>query len=188
MFIISTFFAMLNVDTWRFTLAPITVVVVLASLMMLGAGEFLVHLIYYKHKQHVPYTQPQKPIEIPFWTIFLLCSILGVLLWHYYNETVRIAKYYGFTDGPLMLWYARQAIKDPEVNRDKIASLGTVLAKPSAYIFSFSFLYNAIFFKKNKISYFLPVLIGMFFFALSGGRTEFIYLIKIGRASCRERV
>jgi oligosaccharide repeat unit polymerase len=179
MFSISTFFAMLNVSNWRFTIAPITVVVILISLMMLGAGEFLVHLIYYKHKQYVPYMSPQKPIGIPFWVIFLLCSFLGVLLLHYYNETVRIAKYYGYTDGPLLLSYARQAIKDPEVNRDKIASLGTVLAKSSAYIFSFVFLYNAVFFKKNKIGYFLPVLIGMGFFALSAGRTEFIYLVML---------
>jgi oligosaccharide repeat unit polymerase len=178
MFIISTFFAMMNVNTWGFTIAPITVVVILTSLMALGCGEFLVHLIWYKHKQRVPYIPPRTPIKIPFWAILLLCGILGILLLHYYNETVRIAVHYGYTDGPLMLAYARQAIKDPEVNRDRIALLGALLAKAAAYVFSFTFLYNFFFFKRTKsIKNLLPVLIYVPFIVLSAGRTDFIYLI-----------
>jgi oligosaccharide repeat unit polymerase len=180
MFTISTCVAMMNVNIWKFAIAPITVVIILTSLMAFGAGELLVNLINYNRKQRVLYIPPQKPIETSLWSILFLCSILGLFLLHYYTETVKIARRSGYTDGLILLWYAKQALQDPTVNRDRVALLGEIAGKASAYIFSFIYLYNRIFLKKSKnIRNFFPVLIYIPYIILSSGRVDFIILITI---------
>ncbi|MFR4483192.1 hypothetical protein [Sellimonas intestinalis] len=42
MFLVSTFFAILNIDTWQFTLSPLTVFVILTGVFAFGVGEILI--------------------------------------------------------------------------------------------------------------------------------------------------
>jgi oligosaccharide repeat unit polymerase len=180
MFAISTFFVLLNVNTWRFTIAPITVVVIVTSLIAFGTGELFVHLITYNQKNL--YKSPKKPIQTSIIFIIGYCIVFYFQIIHYYYDTVRIAEYYGYTNGPLMLWYARRAISDPNpIKRDAIAAISLLLAETLAYIFFYIYLYNLIFFhaKKNKRNI-LPIIIYIPFIILGAGRTGFIVLITIG--------
>jgi oligosaccharide repeat unit polymerase len=182
MFAVSTFVAMINVNIWKFTIAPITVVVILTSLMAFGIGEFLVHVMYYNKKRQITYILPQRLIEISFLVILFLSIVLIFLVFHYYSETVKVAKYYGYTDGPLMLWYVRQSYSDLDspVARDAIALYSSRISEILAYIFTYIFLYNYIFFKAKKIiRYIFPVLVYIPYIILTGGRTGFIILVTV---------
>jgi oligosaccharide repeat unit polymerase len=181
MFIISTFISLLNVHVWKFTIAPVTVVIILTSIIAFGSGEFIVHLIYISSKNRSMRVVAQEPIRVSLWSILFICTILTMLLLHYYNETLKLARYYGYRDGPLMLWYARQYVSDPNptVNRDRIASISIILAEAVAYIFSYIFLFNQIFFLKKNLRNILPILIYIPFTILTAGRGGFIYLITV---------
>ncbi|GHV72141.1 hypothetical protein AGMMS49928_28020 [Spirochaetia bacterium] len=181
MFIISTFFALKNIDTWKFTIAPISVVVILTSFIAFGNGELLVNLIYYKQKRRAVYIQPKEPINIRLWVTLGTCTVLGILLIHYYNETVKMAKEAGYVNGPAMLVYARRNQLDITAqNRDRMANYSFIAAGAMAYNFSFIFLYNKLFFPKLRNSkYLLPVVMYIPFVILTTGRTDFIRLITL---------
>ncbi|GHU58783.1 hypothetical protein FACS189444_3020 [Spirochaetia bacterium] len=173
---------MLNVNTWKFAIAPITVVVIVTSLMAFGSGEFIVNLLYYKRKQRVLYIQPESPIHTSFTVILVLCAVLGILLIHYYNETVEMAKVAGYKNGPLMLMYARKIANRPvagHINHDIIGLHSKYIAEALAYCYSYIFLYNTIFFNKKNKKNILPILIYIPYIVLSTGRTRFIYLIAV---------
>jgi oligosaccharide repeat unit polymerase len=181
MFIISTFVSLLNVHVWKFTIAPITVVIILTSIIAFGSGEFVVHLFYIGSKNKIPQVAPQRPISVSLWSILFICTILIVLLLHYYNETLKIARYYGYSDGPLMLWYARRSVGDPNpAVRDRMAGVSMIFAEAFAYLFSYIFLYNLTFFKRRKnLRNILPILIFIPYTILTAGRGGFIYLITV---------
>ena len=48
MFLVSTFFAILNIDTWQFTLSPLTVFVILTGVFAFGVGEILISAAFRK--------------------------------------------------------------------------------------------------------------------------------------------
>jgi oligosaccharide repeat unit polymerase len=114
----------------------------------------------------------------------LLCAVLGIFLLHYYHETVTLAKLAGYKGQGLMLYYARQASLNLSIRSvDRLASHSQNIAEAIAYVFSFIFLHNVVFFSKQKhkknLINLLPVLIYLPFIVLSTGRTPFIRLIVV---------
>jgi oligosaccharide repeat unit polymerase len=191
MFIISVFTAILNINVWKFTIAPVTVVIILTSLIAFGSGEFLVNIMYYKRKQRIRSSVITSNGSLKKWcnkaidnstiAVLCLCVILGLLMIHYYNETVRIAMIAGYKKGPFMLQYAREALFLLTEPRDRIANFSIIIAEANGYIFSFIFLYNYIFFPKFKrnVVNILPIIIYCLYAILTTGRGDFITLIAL---------
>jgi oligosaccharide repeat unit polymerase len=148
--------------------------------MTFGAGEFIIHIMYINQKWRTLYKPPEKPIKISFLIIFLICTILGGLLFHYYEETLKVARFYGYKDGPLMLWYARQSIGDTsttKVGRDGLAVYSYNISEVMAYLFIYIFLFNLIFFNKKNIPTLFPVIMYIPYIVISAGRGVFIRIM-----------
>lgn len=50
-FVLAVFVACLNIIVWQFTISACTVVMIMTSLFVLGAGKFIVRLFYCERKQ-----------------------------------------------------------------------------------------------------------------------------------------
>ena len=79
MFVLSTFVAVLNIETWKFTLSAYTAVMIMTSLMALVLGEFLVRLFFYRRRQSAHNYIPEKPIKIHTGFIVFICIVLSLL-------------------------------------------------------------------------------------------------------------
>lgn len=187
MFVVSTLFAVLNVDDWKFTISPFTVLVICLSILFLGGGEFFIHFCNYNHNQFrkIAYEQDNDEIKIGNGIILLIVAVFGVLLVNYYRETVKLAVQAGYksNSGMLMLAYARTASLNKHGNYERIgrlASYSYTFMQTIAYVFSYIFLYNKIIAgKRHCAKYLLPVLLLLPYIILSTGRTSFIYLIMV---------
>ena len=187
MFMVSTLFAVLNVDNWKFTISPLTVLVICLSLLFLGAGEFFVHFCNYRHNQFrkIHYGQDNAEIKIGNGSILLIVAIFGILLVNYYRETVKLAVQAGYksNNGMLMLAYARTASLNKHRNYEgigRLAAYSYTFMQVIAYIFSYIFLYNKIIAEKRHCAkYLFPVFLLIPYIILSTGRTSFIYLIMV---------
>ena len=191
MFLVSTVFAMLNINKWQFTLDPITVMVILGALVSLGAGETLVSWLFQRRelKPHVVHAragavksplQPQRrPIVVPALAIVALLAVMCVLLLYYYRETYAFSLAGGNPGGTkLMLKYAREAQLSRAVTPGRLYGHVGILSKAICYVFLYIFIYNLISFgfRLRWLMYLLPSLMYLPFAILSTGRTEFIYL------------
>ena len=81
MFLVSTFFAILNIDTWQFTLSPLTVFVILTGVFAFGVGEILISAAFEKHA--VPKRKQNRGIsriEIPQTIAHTGCSERNLLM------------------------------------------------------------------------------------------------------------
>lgn len=187
MFVVSTLFAVLNVDNWKFSISPLTVLVICLSLSFLGAGEFFIHFCNYRHNQFrkIDYQQNNVGIKISTGSILLIVSVFGVLLVNYYKKTVNLAVQAGYksNSGMLMLAYARTASLNRHGNYEGIgrfAAYSYTFMQTIAYVFSYIFLYNKIIAaKRHCAKYLLPVFLFIPYIILSTGRTSFIYLIMV---------
>ena len=63
MFLVSTVFAILNIETWDFQLSSITVIVILSGVFAFGVGELLVSAMFEKHGKvkSIVHTKKGKP-------------------------------------------------------------------------------------------------------------------------------
>ena len=52
MFLVSTVFAILNIETWDFQLSSITVIVILSGVFAFGVGELLVSAMFEKYSTY----------------------------------------------------------------------------------------------------------------------------------------
>ena len=86
MFVLSTFIACLNIEAWQFTISAYTVVMIMTSLMALGAGEFLVRLFYCKRIQSKNNHVPLNPFEIRTSFILIIGVVLSLLCVHYLQD------------------------------------------------------------------------------------------------------
>lgn len=181
MFVLSTFVACLNIESWKFTISAYTVVMIMTSLMALGAGEFIVRLFYYKRIQSQRNHIPREPIELSSQMILIISVILFFLCFHYLNEQMRLAVAAGYKKnaGLLFVAYVRTANLKPEVygRIDRLAGWSSTFAQVFAYIFLYIVCFNKIFFNKLNLIYLLPVITYLPYTVFSGGRTSFIYII-----------
>ena len=191
LFLVSTFFAVVNVDKWQFTLSPVTVIVILGALASLGIGETLVswlfqrgelapHVVQRQREKHSsPLLNTRRPIMIPWLAIVLLIVLLCAMLVYYYRETYAFSLAGGNPGGTeLMLKYAREAKLTRAVIPGRLYGHISLLAKAIGYVFIYIFLYNFIFFgfRLRWLPTLVPPLMYILFAILSTGRTEFIYL------------
>ena len=181
MFFVSSLFAFFYQNKWQTTISSHTVFVIITSLLALGAGECLVHLMNFKRNQFIKVNiSAISPIKTSKMLIAGISVLFILLLFNYYRETVKIAKEAGYRGDGLLLQYARTA----DLNkfgtfskRNFLARQSSVIVRSAAYVFSYIFLHNAIFFNKKNFSQLIPVLLFFPFMLLSTGRTQFIYLI-----------
>ena len=180
-FVLSTFIACLNIKTWKFTISAYTVVMIITSLVALGAGEFIVRLFYYKRIQSERNHIPSVSIKLSNMMVLVISMILGVLCFHYLKELMRLAIAAGYkkNEGLLFVAYVRAASLKPEVygRIDKLAGWSSTFANMFAYIFLYIICFNKIFFNKFSLIYLMPVITYLPYVVFSGGRTEFIYII-----------
>lgn len=180
MFVLSTFVACLNINTWRFTISTYTVVMILTSLSALGAGEFIVRLFYYKRIQSERNHVPSAPIELSNMMILIISFVLGFLCIHYVKELMRLAVAAGYKrNGGLFVAYVRAASLRPEIygRIDRLAGWSSTFANVFAYIFLYIICFNKIYFNKFNPIYLIPVITYLPYVVFSGGRTQFIYII-----------
>lgn len=181
MFVLSTFVACLNIETWKFTISAYTVVMIMTSLMALGAGEFLVRLFYYKRVQSRNNHIPLVPIEVDARFVIFICIILGLLCVHYIQELMRVAMAAGYRkdEGLLFVAYVRKATLRPEIygRIDRLAGWSSTIAQIFAYVFLYSICYNKVYFNKFNFLYLIPVITYLPYTVFTGGRTQFIYII-----------
>lgn len=181
MFVLSTFVACLNIETWKFTISAYTVVMIMTSLFALGAGEFIVRLFYCGWNQKEGIEIPKEPIEISTPLIICVCVVLCLLCVHYVQELLRLAVAAGYRkdEGLLFVAYVRKATLRPEIygRIDRLAGWSSTIAQIFAYVFLYSICYNKVYFNKFNFLYLIPVITYLPYTVFSGGRTQFIYII-----------
>ena len=113
-FLVSTIFAILNIENWQFSLQPITVLLILAALACLGIGENLITWLYQRQYAHIKtpkqatslLNEDRQPIYVPFFAVLSLTLLMAMLLLYYYRETYAISLAGGNPGGTeLMLKY-----------------------------------------------------------------------------------
>lgn len=181
MFVLSTFIACLNIEAWKFTISAYTVVMIMSSLMFLGAGEFLVRLFYCKRIQSKDNHVPLNPLEIRTSFILIISIVLSLLCIHYMQELMRLAVAAGYkkNEGLLFVAYVRTATLKPEIygRIDRLAGWSSTLAQVFAYVFLYIVCYNKVYFNKFNFLFLVPVITYLPYTVFSGGRTQFIYII-----------
>ncbi|WP_296023794.1 O-antigen polymerase [uncultured Treponema sp.] len=181
MFVLSTFVACLNIETWKFHISSYTVVMIMTSLIALGAGEFVVRLFYYKRIQSKNNYIPLESIKLSNKMVLFISMVMSFLCFHYLNELMRLAIAAGYSKnaGLLFVAYVRIASLKPEVygRIDRLAGWSCTFAEVFAYIFLYIVCFNKIFFNKFNLLYLLPIITYLPYTIFSGGRTEFIYII-----------
>lgn len=181
MFVLSTFVACLNINVWKFTISAHTVVMILTSLVALGAGEFTVRLFCYKRKQSKKNLIPSAQIELSSMLVMVISIVLILLCIHYLKELMRLAVAAGYkkNEGLLFVAYVRAASLKPEVygRIDRLAGWSSTFANVFAYIFLYIICFNKIYFNKFNILYLMPIITYLPYIVFSGGRTQFIYII-----------
>lgn len=196
MFTVSTFFAMINVGNWGFTMDVSTVLIIISALLTFGFGQQLTVYLMERRRPAVCGSRLQssasvqqvrpKAIHIPFSWMLIVCAVLFVMLLYYFYKTYQLSLTAGNRGGlSQMLTYVRQAT----LNFGTIGKLGnifSVVAQGAAYVFSFVYLYNLIWrgWKWADCIYLVPMVILLLFQVLSANRASFItdiaYLLVIG--------
>lgn len=187
-FLVSTVFAILNIENWQFTLQPVTVILILAALACLGFGENLITWLFQRQYAHAGRTPNQMsslaggqrlPIHVPFFAVISLTLVMAVLLLYYFRETYEFSLAGGNPGGTeLMLKYAREAKLNRLAEISRLYGHVALLTKAICYVFLYIFIYNFLNFgwKLRWLPLVLPVGMYIPFALLSTGRTEFIYL------------
>lgn len=181
MFIISTLTALLNIENWGFSLNPITVFVITSVCVAFSFGEVIARMVYFKtYKKRQRGILPLQPIKLKKKPMIILGVCLIGLFFFYYSENIRMAKLAGWNgQNGLMFNYARQATLRPDIYgyMSRVAGYAKLISGVVAYIFSYYFFYDFIFFKKIRYSYLFLVATYFPYILFATGRTSIIFLI-----------
>lgn len=185
MFLVSTFFAILNIDTWQFTLSPLTVFVILTGVFAFGVGEILISAAFEKHA--VPKRKQNRGIsriEIPQTVVIVI--VLGMVagLAVMIKQTYEISLLAGNTNGlASMLEYARKMYIIPGYTIGKASIHISLLGKAFSAVFLYFFINNLHAGKNRRdVLYLFPVVLYLCMAALGTGRTfmiEFLGMVII---------
>lgn len=200
MFTLSTFFAMINVNRWEFTIDAATVLIILSSLFVFGAAQqTVIHFmekrssvmysgktVCRRYRMEIETGRDKKPISLPLWQMLMVSFVLLLMLFYYFYKTYQLSLTAGNPGGlSLMLKYVRDATLN-FATVGKVANLFSLVAQGAAYVFSFIFLYNMIWcgWKTRDLLLLIPLVLLFVFQILSAIRTGFImnvaYLVIIG--------
>lgn len=178
MFLVSTFFAILNIDNWNFRLSPLTVCVILAGVFAFGIGEMLITSMFEKYPAvKVKCNKEIEYFNIPYWIlIFIISGMiagLGVMIKQTYEMSLRA----GNTEGILaMLEYARRLYIQPGNTIGRASIHISLIGKAVSAVFLYFFINNlkSDKHKKKDFFYLIPVVLYLGMAALGTGRTFMI--------------
>ncbi|MCA1033481.1 oligosaccharide repeat unit polymerase [Bacillus infantis] len=192
MFLLSALFVIPNIESWNVQLSAITILVIGLGLFSFGFGELFVRKLYQKRLLNRKKTQflnkhdnnERKPINIHTSILLFFIIFMLIVTYFYYKQVLDFAYAAGFTvssDLP-MLRYARIATTTDiaeSVSTNKLLGQAVIISYSYAYLMIYVVLYNTIFLKYRKrlILYAIPIVIYLIQVVLTGGRTQFIYLV-----------
>ncbi|MDY5795752.1 MAG: O-antigen polymerase [Fusobacterium gastrosuis] len=178
-FMISTFFFMLNYKKWGIYINEKTILIIFLTIISFIAGNLLIYFNHNSKKYKILKKQDiNTTITIGIKKTILIDLLLLVGLKFYIKNVYEISLLGGNTGGyENMLFYARQAkLNFYDINRVSINIF--YFTKAISYIYIYNFL-NFTFqkgLKLKKIYLLSPVIIYLVFLIFSTGRTELIYL------------
>lgn len=188
MYTISTFFAMVNINRWQFTLSSGTVLVILSGLVAFGLGTLLFSYLF--HKESASIFRPKrllasseityKEIDIPYWLILAVCGMLILIFGYLFVKTYQFSVQEGNTQGlAQMMRYARNGFIQPGKGLGRLANHMVLINECLQLIFLFFFMHNCILcrFRKKWLLYLCPVGIVVAAQILGTGRTFMIMLL-----------
>lgn len=187
MFLVSTGFAILNIEKWGFRLSSITVIVIITGVFAFGVGEMLITAMFEKHGElKTNKIKNAERVEIPIWilSVITIGMILGLMVM--VKQTYEMSLLAGNPGGlAKMLEYARKMYIQPGYTIGKASIHISLLGKALSAIFLYFFMNN---FcdkkarKKKDILYLVPVILYLGMAALGTGRTfmiEFLGMVLI---------
>ncbi|WP_342479453.1 O-antigen polymerase [Paenibacillus sp. FSL F4-0097] len=189
MFILSCLFIVPNVGNWNVDLSLKTLMTIGLGLLSFGLGEMTVRRLYktklsyhYEISKKNNENMPREPINIHTVIIVLSIIFMSVVTFFYYKQVLNIAYSAGYSSSSNlpMLKFARIATTSlDELNTNKILGQFVIISYSYTYLILFVLLYNLIFtkFRKKYFLYIVPILIYVIQIILTGGRTQFIYLV-----------
>lgn len=198
MFLISSIVVIPNINNWNVDLSSKTVFIIFIGLLSFGIGEFYVRCLKNKglivtkiDKIHINKNNNSSidriniPIEINKIVIIMSIIIMIIVTFLYYKQVLNIAYAAGFSDSSElpMLRFARIATINPDIMQNiktnKLVGQCVIISYSYAYLMLYITIYNIVFFKfkREYILYIIPILIYFIQIILTGGRTQFIYLI-----------
>ncbi|MBR8823895.1 hypothetical protein IX293_002170 [Fusobacterium necrophorum] len=175
-FLVSTFFSILNIYKWNINFSIKTVLVVWITLIFFIFGNTTVKLIKFPMKKNYNMSAIY-PISLE--KIFLLNIFLMMFLYKYFHDIYDLSLIGGNVEGyRYMLKYAKIARLNFNTV-SKVSAYGYYIAKSISYILIYMYSFVVLSTKKYlKYLYLLsPILIYLAFIFLSTTRTPFIYLI-----------
>lgn len=177
MFIISTFFAMVNKTKWGYHFHAKTVIVILGALILFGLAACLSKYAAEKFPCHV-YDAAPEFIPVKTKTLLIVCGacILAAAysFYSFYLFSIENGNPGGFGS---MIKYIREAMLEFKSPGRFVGHI-SIMLECISYIFAFIVVRNTIFYgiKARYILFFIPMLCYMLIITVSGGRTEFIYI------------
>jgi oligosaccharide repeat unit polymerase len=190
MFILSVLVVVFNYNYWKEDISAVTVLIIIIALLSFGFGELFSKTVLFNCKRkkstinQVKLLKGNKEISISNkWIMVAIIFIIAVTYFHFeFKKSIAMAA--GYSGGlDTLLFYARHAQFNPEINSDSsvLLSLGLTYSRVLTYFFIFLFLYNTVFlkFRINYLKYLCPVFLNVGNLLLTTGRTEFINLITV---------
>lgn len=190
MFILSCLFIVPNVGNWNVDLSFKTVITICLGLLSFGFGEITVRRLYktklayhdYKISRKSNEKIPAIPINIHNAILILSIIFMSIVTYFYYKQVLNIAYAAGYSPSSSlpMLRFARIATTSlDEFATNKILGQFVIISYSYTYLMLFVLLYNLIYtkFQKKYLLYIIPIIIYLIQIILTGGRTQFIYLV-----------
>ncbi|WP_442636920.1 O-antigen polymerase [Rossellomorea marisflavi] len=187
MFILSALFIVPNIESWNVNLRFFTIITILVGLCSFGFGEMIVRKLTYQKAQAQAINQKttsKEQIHIHYSILLFFIIFMAIVTYFYYNQVLHLAYAAGYTPSSElpMLRFARIATTSnimDTVRTNKLLGQCVILSYSYAYLMVYILVHNLIFgkFKKYYILYILPIMIFLVQVILTGGRTQFIYLV-----------
>ena len=193
-FLFCTLVASLNVNKWGFTLSPFTLIIIIGGVLAFGAGEITISHAFDTHFSHISKVQAsskeiisKRPIHIPFAVLLLVFLFMAAVVVGYFQKTYEISLLGGNPGGyDLMLKYARDYLLTPGNTIGKVYGHLTLFCKMMFYIFTFVFIYNAVFvkFRPYFLLYLVPAVLYVCIGVIGTGRTFAIEIMAYMIVAC----
>ncbi len=185
MFILSALFIVPNINAWNVEIGIFTIITIGVGLSSFGFGEMIVRKLSYKKIQTSKIKPAKKEqLNIHYSVLIFFIIFMLIVTYFYYKQVLQLAYAAGYSpssDLP-MLRFARIATTSnimDTVETNKLLGQCVILSYSYAYLMVYILVHNTIFgkFRKSYILYILPIMIFLVQVILTGGRTQFIYLV-----------
>lgn len=174
-FVVSTFFAMLNVNNWNINYLPKTLCIMLLGFVTAIIADYFAYYIY---KDSHGEKQELQVLSIDTWKVLLIILFEVVTIYLYYKEIKRLAIMGGYVDGANLLWHFRNVTSyEAEASINGFVSVLIKTTDAFGYIFTFALIQNYLS-KKVKLEKYIIYLVPIILFAIKvligSGRQELL--------------